>query len=117
MVFLHRDDIAALGFDNGDIVDLFTLWDGDERVRCALNFRIVEYDVPRGSAAAYYPETNTLVPLDSTALHSNCPTYKSVVISLAPAGTRDHTCPDVQSQEPVGSDWTHKSHPAPEHLS
>ncbi|MFD6894637.1 FdhF/YdeP family oxidoreductase [Rhodococcus sp. NPDC060086] len=117
VVFLHRDDIAALGFDNGDMVDLFTLWDGDERVRCALQFRIVEYDVPRGSAAAYYPETNALVPLDSTALHSNCPTYKSIVISLSAAGTRDHTCPDVHSQQPVGSDRSHKSHPAPEHLS
>jgi molybdopterin-dependent oxidoreductase alpha subunit len=117
VVFLHRDDIATLGFDNGDLVDLFTRWDGDERVRCAQAFRIVEYDVPRGSAAAYYPETNTLVPLDSTALHSNCPTYKSIVVSLAAAGTADHGCPDIHNQAPVGADWSHKSRPEPEHLS
>ena len=44
-------------------------------------FRIVSYDTPRGCAAAYYPETNPLVPLDSTAEGSNTPTSKSVIIS------------------------------------
>lgn len=115
VVFMHRDDIAALGFDDGDFVDLFTRWDGDDRDRCAKRFRIVEYDLPRGSAAAYYPETNPLVPLDSTALKSNCPTYKSIVISLAPAG-RDE-CPDALGTAPVGSDWSHKTTPEPKHLS
>ncbi|MGA4688717.1 FdhF/YdeP family oxidoreductase [Rhodococcus sp. AB351] len=115
VVFMHRDDIAALGFDDGDFVDLFTRWDGDDRDRCAKRFRIVEYDLPRGSAAAYYPETNPLVPLDSTALKSNCPTYKSIVISLAPAG-RDE-CPDALGTAPVGSDWSHKTTPKPKHLS
>ncbi|MGC5163556.1 FdhF/YdeP family oxidoreductase [Rhodococcus sp. DT1] len=117
VVFMHREDIAAAGLDPGDIVDLFTRWDGDERVRCAHRFRVVEYDVPRGSAAAYYPETNPLVPLDSTALESNCPTYKSVVISIAPTGTRSSECPDVCSTQEVGSDWSHKTRPQPEHLS
>jgi hypothetical protein len=42
----------------------------------------VGYQTPRGSAAAYYPETNTLVPLDSTAVESNTPTSKSVIIRL-----------------------------------
>uniref|UniRef100_UPI003FCF281D molybdopterin dinucleotide binding domain-containing protein n=2 Tax=Rhodococcus TaxID=1827 RepID=UPI003FCF281D len=115
VVFMHRDDIASLGFDDGDFVDLFTRWDGDDRDRCAKRFRIVEYDLPRGSAAAYYPETNPLVPLDSTALKSNCPTYKSIVISLAPAG-RDE-CPDALGTAPVGSDWSHKTTPEPKHLS
>ena len=43
-------------------------------------FRIVAYETPRGCAAAYYPETNPLVPLDSTAIGSNTPTSKSVII-------------------------------------
>ena len=50
------------------------------------NFRIVGYDTPRGSAAAYYPETNPLVPLDSTAEGSNTPTSKSVMVRLEPVG-------------------------------
>jgi formate dehydrogenase major subunit len=81
VVFVHRDDIAALGFDNGDLVDLVSEWvDGSER--SAPVFRIVEYDQPRGCAAAYYPETNPLVPLDSVAEGSNCPASKSVIIRL-----------------------------------
>ncbi len=46
---------------------------------------MVSYDTPRGCAAAYYPETNPLVPLDSTAEGSNTPASKSVVIRLEPA--------------------------------
>ncbi|MFZ2173018.1 MAG: FdhF/YdeP family oxidoreductase [Rhodococcus sp. (in: high G+C Gram-positive bacteria)] len=117
VIFLHHDDIAALGFDNGDMVDLFTRWDGDDRVRCAPNFRIVEYDTPRGSAAAYYPETNPLVPLDSTALGSNCPTSKSVVVSLRRGGDSGGTGGRDSGQAQVGSDWSHKKDPEPKHLS
>ena len=55
----------------------------------ATEFRIVAYDQPRGCAAAYYPETNPLVPLDSKAEGSNTPTSKSVIVRLEkPAGRR-----------------------------
>ncbi len=37
------------------------------------SFRIVAYDTPRGCAAAYYPEVNPLVPLDSTATGQQLP--------------------------------------------
>ncbi len=67
VVFVHPDDIAALGFADGELVDITTRWDDDEIIRRVHGFRIVAYDTPRGSAAAYYPETNPLVPLDSTA--------------------------------------------------
>ncbi|GAB2447742.1 FdhF/YdeP family oxidoreductase [Nocardioides hungaricus] len=80
VVFVHPDDIAALGLEEGEHVDLVSEWDGSER--SAPDFRIVAYDQPRGCAAAYYPETNPLVPLDSTAEGSNCPTSKSVIIRL-----------------------------------
>jgi hypothetical protein len=40
-----------------------------------------------GCAAAYYPETNVLVPLDSVADVSNTPTSKSVVVRLEPANS------------------------------
>jgi formate dehydrogenase major subunit len=82
VVFVNPRDIAELGFHDGAVVDLVTHWEGDDRVRRARAFRIVAYQTPRGSAAAYYPETNPLVPLDSTAAASNCPTSKSVIIRL-----------------------------------
>ncbi|MEW1932716.1 FdhF/YdeP family oxidoreductase [Rhodococcus sp. NPDC079359] len=116
VVFVHREDISALGFRDGDMVDLVTKWDDDDVDRCAPSFRIVEYDTPRGSAAAYYPETNPLIPLDSTALHSNTPTSKSVIIAMVPAGTGvQGTANGHQDNE--GSDEGHKSHPQPHHLS
>jgi hypothetical protein len=40
------------------------------------------YPTPVGCAAAYYPETNVLVPLDSVADESGTPTSKSVVVRL-----------------------------------
>lgn len=116
VVFVHREDIAALGYRDGDFVDLVTTWDDDDVDRSASNFRIVEYDTPRGCAAAYYPETNPLVPLDSTATDSNCPTSKSVVIQLVPAGT-SAVADKGGHQDEIRSDEGHKKHPQPHHLS
>jgi hypothetical protein len=45
---------------------------------------IIAFDLPRGNAAAYFPEANALVPLGSVADRSNTPTSKSVVIRLRP---------------------------------
>jgi molybdopterin-dependent oxidoreductase alpha subunit len=87
VVFVHPDDIEHLGFADGDLVDLVSEW--HDTTRTAPDFRIVSYDQPRGCAAAYYPETNPLVPLDSTAEGSNTPTSKSVIVRLEPAAGRD----------------------------
>jgi molybdopterin-dependent oxidoreductase alpha subunit len=80
VVLVSPDDLASLGFSNGDVVDLVSVWsDGERR---APGFRIVEYPTPAGCAAAYFPETNVLIPLDSVADISNTPTSKSVVVRL-----------------------------------
>jgi molybdopterin-dependent oxidoreductase alpha subunit len=83
VVLLHPEDAAALGVRNGEYVDLVGEWE-DEVERRAPHFRVVHYPTARGCAAAYYPETNVLVPLDSVAETSNTPTSKSVVIRLEP---------------------------------
>lgn len=116
VVFMHPDDITALGFAHGDLVDLVAHWEADDVRRVAQRFRIVSYDTPRGSAAAYYPETNPLVPLDSTAIGSNTPTSKSVMISLEPHPTEDSANAGM-GQDAVGSDDPHKSDRQPKHLS
>ena len=114
VVFVHPDDITALGLTDGQVVDLVSEWtDGTERM--APSFRIVSYDTPRGCAAAYYPETNPLIPLDSTAIGSNCPTSKSVIVRLEePSG---HDPQSGGGGKPVGSDEGHKSHVQPHYLS
>ncbi|MFD8719032.1 FdhF/YdeP family oxidoreductase [Streptomyces sp. NPDC059629] len=87
VVLVNGTDLAELGLDDGSLVDLVSVWtDGSERRAEA--FRVVAYPTPRGSAAAYYPETNVLVPLDSVADISNTPTSKSVIIRLERAADR-----------------------------
>jgi anaerobic selenocysteine-containing dehydrogenase len=84
VVFVNPADLVVLGFADGDLVDLVSVW-RDGRERRAPGFRVVGYSTARGCAAAYFPETNVLVPLDSTAQISNTPTSKSVVVRLEPA--------------------------------
>ncbi|MEU8342901.1 oxidoreductase alpha (molybdopterin) subunit [Actinomadura meyerae] len=84
VVFVNPADLSALGIADGAAVDLVSEWaDGAERRAPA--FRVIAYPTARGCAAAYFPETNVLVPLDSTAEVSNTPTSKSVVVRLEPA--------------------------------
>ncbi|WP_435970679.1 FdhF/YdeP family oxidoreductase [Streptomyces sp. Qhu_M48] len=81
VVLVHPEDAAALGLADGAYTDLVSEWtDGSERR--APGFRVVHYPTSRGCAAAYYPETNVLVPLESTADVSNTPASKSVIVRL-----------------------------------
>jgi formate dehydrogenase major subunit len=87
VVMVNADDLAELGLRDGQRVDLVSEWtdsSGTTTERRADDFRIVAYPTARGCAAAYYPETNPLVPLDSVADVSNTPTSKSVVVRLEP---------------------------------
>lgn len=86
VVLVHPSDLRELGLADRDLVDLVSVWqDGVERRAEA--FRVVAYSTPPGSAAAYYPETNVLVPLDATADTSNTPASKSVVVRLEQSAT------------------------------
>ncbi|MGD9515506.1 FdhF/YdeP family oxidoreductase [Mycolicibacterium sp.] len=85
VVFVNPADLTRFGLSDGDRVDLiseFTDTDGQLQERCAKDFRVVAYPTPEGNAAAYYPETNPLVPLDHTAAKSNTPVSKAIVIRL-----------------------------------
>ncbi|NEW40626.1 FdhF/YdeP family oxidoreductase [Nocardia cyriacigeorgica] len=81
VVLVNPEDIAELGFVDGELVDLVSEW-SDGVARRVEGFRIVGYSTPRGNAAAYYPETNPLIPLDHVAARSNTPVAKAVTIRL-----------------------------------
>jgi len=83
VVFLNREDIAALGLNPRQVVNLVSHFEGEERV--ARRFVVVPYDIPSRCAATYFPEANVLVPVRHVALKSNTPVSKSVVISIRPA--------------------------------
>ncbi len=112
VVFVHPEDIRSLGWSDGDMVDLVSEWEDRERV--ARDFRIVSYDQPRGCAAAYYPETNPLVPLDATAEGSNTPASKSVIIRLEQSGYQPGSRPSSPSH---GSRAGSRRNVDPTHLS
>lgn len=80
VVMLNKEDIRLAGLKEGELVDLVSHFDGEERM--AKRFVVVPYDIPRRCAATYFPEANVLVPVRSVAEKSNTPASKSVVISL-----------------------------------
>jgi molybdopterin-dependent oxidoreductase alpha subunit len=81
VVFAHPEDLAVLGFADGQVVDVVS-HDHAGLERRARRFRLVAYPVARGTCAAYFPEANVLVPLDSVADGSQTPTSKSIVVSF-----------------------------------
>jgi anaerobic selenocysteine-containing dehydrogenase len=82
VVFLNPDEIRERGLRADQWVDLVSHF-AEERRR-ARRFKIVPYPIPRGCAAAYFPETNVLVPVHSVSDGSNQPTSKSLPITLEP---------------------------------
>ncbi|MDQ0793353.1 FdhF/YdeP family oxidoreductase [Streptomyces sp. B1I3] len=92
VVLVNPSDVRELGLAEGAHVDLVSVW-ADDTERRAEDFEVVPYPTVRGSAAAYYPETNVLVPLDSVAEGSNQPTSKAVVVRLEPAAVRPAASP------------------------
>ncbi|MBB6421606.1 molybdopterin-dependent oxidoreductase alpha subunit [Streptomyces sp. AK010] len=87
VVLVNPADLTELSLAQGDHVDLVSVR-GDGAERRAENFEVVSYPAAKGSAAAYYPETNVLVPLDSVADISNQPTSKGIVVRLEPTPGR-----------------------------
>ena len=83
VLFLNTDDMAERGITTEQPVDITSHFDGKERQ--AHLFLAIPYDLPRGCAAAYFPETNVLVPIESTAKESHTPTSKSIIISVSPS--------------------------------
>lgn len=83
VVLVNPADLTAPGLAGGGRVDLVSVWeDGVERR--AEGFQVVPYPASPGSAAAYYPETQVLVPLDSVADIRNQPTSKGILVRLEP---------------------------------
>jgi molybdopterin-dependent oxidoreductase alpha subunit len=59
------------------------------QTRTSENWLVIPYEIPSGNIAAYFPEANELVPLDSTAELSNTPTSKWIICSLSESNNSD----------------------------
>ncbi|MFK3790203.1 FdhF/YdeP family oxidoreductase [Pseudomonas piscis] len=84
VLFANEADIIRLGFKPGQKADIVSLWN-DGRERRVKGFTLLAFDIPAGQAAAYYPEVNPLVPLESTGDGSHTPTSKFIAIRLEAA--------------------------------
>ncbi|ARJ43568.1 CbbBc protein [Pantoea alhagi] len=82
VLFINPEDMRELGYEAGQNVDIETLWN-DGITRRVSGFKLVPYNIPRGNLAAYYPETNPLVPLSSFGDGSGTPTSKSVPVKIS----------------------------------
>jgi molybdopterin-dependent oxidoreductase alpha subunit len=87
VIFMHKDDLEARGLSHGDLVDVEAIasaGDGAEK-RVLRNLTAVEFEIARNSAAAYYPEANPLVALQSYDARSGTPAYKSIPVRVRAA--------------------------------
>ncbi len=81
VIFLSQAEMDRRGLKADDRVDIVTVsQDGVERAVRA--FRVVPYAFPEGGCAAYYPETNPLVPLYAHDPQSFTPASKGVPVRL-----------------------------------
>jgi len=82
VILMNPDDMRERDLKTGQVVDLTSYF--DDGMRYARHFIVVPYDIPPRCAATYFPETNVLIPVDSTADRSNTPVSKFVRITVAP---------------------------------
>ena len=88
VLLLNRYDLAERGMRHGDRVDVLAATEPGEKVgpvRALRGLTVIAYDIPRGSAAAYYPEANGLIALSQFDRRSGTPAFKGVpiLVSLA----------------------------------
>ena len=82
IVFLNPEDMKERNIKPVQEVNLTSHWDDGDR--SLDGFKAIPYDMPRGAAAAYFPEANPLIPIGSTADTSNTPTSKAIEITVSP---------------------------------
>jgi anaerobic selenocysteine-containing dehydrogenase len=88
VVFIHTADRQALGLAEGAWVDLRSC-EPDGQPRRAKGFKLVDYSIPRGCIAGYYPETNGLIALDNHAVGARTPASKSIPVQLIAVAAPD----------------------------
>ncbi len=80
VLMMNEADIAAAGLRKYQVVHLHSHYGG--KTRTARRFIIVPYRIPTGCLAAYFPETNPLIPIGEYAERSFTPISKSIVVTV-----------------------------------
>ncbi len=80
VLFMNAEDMETLHLKKLDVVDITSTYDGVERK--AYKFKVIPYAIPKGDLAAYFPETNVLVPYNHFADKSKTPISKSIKVRI-----------------------------------
>jgi len=81
VVFMNIEDRLARGLDKEALVSLETISD-DGVTRRIEGLTVLDYPMPRGALAGYYPELNPLLPLDYYDRISGTPAAKSIPVRM-----------------------------------
>ena len=87
ILMMNSMDMLDRNWKTRQKIDISSHYNG--QIRTSKNWLAIPYDIPSRNIAAYFPEANELVPLDSTAKLSNTPTSKWIVCSLSESNSHD----------------------------
>jgi len=82
VLFMNAQDREERGLDSGARVALETISE-DGIKRRVDGLTVLDYPMPRGAVAGYYPELNPLLPLDYYDRMSGTPAAKSIPVRVA----------------------------------
>lgn len=85
VIFMNEMDMNLIDLKPHDRVDITSVYT-DGKCRKVHDFKLIPYDIPQGCVAAYFPETNALVPIDAVADRSHTPLSKYIIVTLEKTG-------------------------------
>ncbi|WP_029605272.1 FdhF/YdeP family oxidoreductase [Kozakia baliensis] len=84
VIFMNKEDMQDRGLENGAVIGLET-YSSDDFRRYVDGLTVIDYPMPRGAIAGYYPELNPLLPLGFFDEVSGTPAAKSIPVKVVPS--------------------------------
>ncbi|MBA4490491.1 FdhF/YdeP family oxidoreductase [Paracoccus sp. S1E-3] len=81
VLFMNPEDREARGLQQEQVVGLETICD-DGHKRMVSGLTVLDYPLPRGAVAGYYPELNPLLPIEFVDTLSGTPAAKSIPVRV-----------------------------------
>ncbi|MBQ59229.1 MAG: hypothetical protein CMA66_01620 [Euryarchaeota archaeon] len=81
ILMMNPHDMLELDLKTRDLIDITSHFNGTKRI--SGKWMVIPYNIPKRNVAAYFPEANELVPLESTADISNTPTSKWIICTIS----------------------------------
>ncbi|MGM4902771.1 FdhF/YdeP family oxidoreductase [Tardiphaga sp. 866_E4_N2_1] len=102
VLLISPDELARLGFTEGELVDVATALDHARSDRVVQGLTLVCYDLPDGCCASYYPESQPLVALEHRDADCLTPSYKSIPVTISRAKAAESAVRSIVRDGVVG---------------